>query len=154
MWEIPFISRRSHAETIAAKDETIAELRTVNQNLTDSLKAFDGLLESLKPKPRVPRLPGERSAPASPIDYGNLDPNDNRALARAALAEMGGGRHNIARVQQRAEHIRTQILEARSKPDSPTAFAATWPPPPSATVAAMIEEAIAAGEADAAARVN
>jgi hypothetical protein len=145
MWEFPFLSLRSHRETLAAKDETIAIQQETIANLTASLHAFDSLIESLKPKPQVP-VPArerERTPRAPAIDYAALDPDNNEQLVSAALAEMGPGKHNVVRLQQRVQHIRRTIIAAQKERER----RALEPGPPiPAAIEQLIEETLAQGE--------
>jgi len=155
VWRLPFISIASHEETIRAKDETISVLRETVTNLTASLKSFESVAEALKAKPKAPLSSlldrPEKAPKPQKINYANLDPDDNQALAAAALAEVGGGRHNIERIRQRMELIRQRIIEARARRTATDVVAPATPPPPDA-VTQLINEAVEQGEA--AARVN
>lgn len=148
MFEFPFVSLRSHRETLAAKDETIRLLRETIEHQTAALKAFDGLLEALKPKPRVAGAPGRIAEPRAQVNYADIDPTDNEALKEAALREIGPGRHPAHHVLNRIESIRRQITVAREA-QMMRAQQPGPPPPPEAIPAAvnkLIEETVAQGE--------
>lgn len=147
MFEFPFVSLRSHRETLAAKDETIRLLRETIENQTAALKAFDGLLESLKPRPRT-AAPGRIAEPQPPVNYADIDPSDNEALMAAALRELGPGKHTMHHVTNRVQSIRRQITVAREA-QMMRAQQPGPPPPPEAipeAVNKLIEETVAQGE--------
>jgi hypothetical protein len=144
----PFISFRSHRETLAAKDETIALLRETIQQLTGSLEAFRETMVALRtPQARTPRAPQEQ---AKPIDYAGIDPNDNQALINAALAEMGSvGKVSGPALLRRAESLRGQIL-ANRKTAEQKAFSAFAPAAAAPhDIESLIEQTIAEGQAAA-----
>lgn len=149
--EFPFVSVRSHRETLAAKDETIAVLRETIANLTHSLKALEELAEAAKPKMPMlrPRREADTQRTSRSVDLGNLDPSDNEALIAAARQELGAGKHTAQQLLRRAEHIKRQILINRDAQRSGVAQVPVAPPP--SAVNEMIEKAIQEGEAAAAA---
>lgn len=148
--DFPFISMRSHRETIAAKDETIAVLRETLSGLQQSLKALEELAQAAKPKPFLARPRGETSERVKPLDYAKLDPNDNEALAAAAKRELGPGKHTVSRLQNRMLHIKRQVLLQRAAQADKAGMPMVAPPPPAA-IAEQIEQAVRDGEAAAAA---
>jgi hypothetical protein len=110
----PFLSLRSHRETIAAKDETIALLRETVKQLTDSLEAFrEASLHLRTPQPR-PQRPAQEKEPSAPaINYAAIDPGDTAALLQAARSEMGPGKVSAPQLMRRVDQIRTQIVASR-----------------------------------------
>jgi hypothetical protein len=144
----PFLSIRSHRETIAAKDETIALLRETVKQLTDSLEAFrEASLHLRTPQPRAQRPPQEKEAPAPPINYAAIDPGDPSSLLRAAQAEMGPGKTSAPQILRRAEQIKAQVMASRraSELKAYTSVNVEAPEDVEALIAQAVQEGAAAG---------
>jgi hypothetical protein len=137
----PFLSLRSHRETIAAKDETIALLRDTVKQLTDSLEAFRETMVALRtPQPRIPR---EKEA-SKPINYAAIDPNDSTAILQAARAEMGPGKVSAPQIMRRAEQIKAHVIASRQSAELKAFTSINVAPPEDIEV--LIAQTIAEGQ--------
>lgn len=98
----PWVSREQHTAVIAAKDEVIAVLKeqiaSLDQRLSTPLSVSVNLPEGFAVQ--MPAVVGRRpkrqqdqnaSSPAGAkeVDWANIDPNDNEAVARIAAQELG-----------------------------------------------------------------
>ena len=127
----PFISRRSHAAIVQAKDDQIALLRETlahahsaeerERERRDGLteKLVDAVRQTMTPTP-APEPRRRREQPDTPdpepetLDLSMVDPNDNEALALIARREMVpmGSRVNGVQLMKTIENLRQKVIEA------------------------------------------
>jgi hypothetical protein len=148
---LPFLSLRSHRETIAAKDETIALLRDTVKQLTDSLEAFRETMVVLRTPPARPARPAQEKD-SKPINYATIDPGDQAALLQAAKAEMGPGKMSAPQLLRRMDQIKAHVVASRQAAELKS-FTPTMNVSAPEDVESLIAQAIAEGE-QAAGRVN
>ena len=156
----PFISVRAHREVLASKDETIALLREQVKQYTDSLESFREAMKAVHTaqaqQPRRRESSAEKEPP-KPIDFASVDPNDNEALMKLAVAEVGPAtKVSSVHLMRRVEHLRNQAIDMRRR-RMQKALEPLDHPIPSVSSPEELEALIAQAEqegAAAAARVN
>lgn len=157
MFTFPFISRRSHTDIVAVKDEQIQMLKdhivAVNELAQQERDRRDELSDKLVEaiRSRIPTDQRQRQRQSTeplptgpPIDLAMIDPNDNEALALIARGEMSPGAGNkisASLLMEKIARVKEQVLEAHARREAQNATPIYVP----ASVASRIEEAERAG---------
>jgi hypothetical protein len=158
----PFISLRSHIEALVLKEEQVtllkAQLAEANHSAARAMGMYERsvgkLTEALTPKIPAPEpIRSRRTAEPEEekpktLNLRDVNPNDNQAIMRLALAEMPQGKKSATLLTSKMEAIRTQILSLQA--EGPNREMGTVP----GSVMAMIEAAEAEGVAQAQMKVG
>jgi len=115
----PWVSREMHLAVIAGKNEVIHTQQRQIASLEEQLKnpaPVNVKVEMPGPPPislrRRANKPIDEKKQLPPIDWENVDPNDNHALARIAAQELGPG-YSPYILSQTIDRIKFTIRQAR-----------------------------------------
>jgi len=123
MWKWPWISRATHKEVVAAKDEVIAMQRGIIAGLRETLSRPAEITVRLPEdfaviQPAFVRRPARARAPEQTqvlekIDYASIDTKDVNQLAKAVAFQLGD-RAKTANRWEKRQALRSVLVQVEA----------------------------------------